>query len=96
MSPDKTAEADVSPALLEAITALPVRREVRHCGLPFTAGPFDIYATCPACGTRIKLRAFSANAEVEDVFDAVLAWMLQPGAEAAVKDRLAALAADAD
>jgi hypothetical protein len=96
MSPDKTAEPDVTPALLEAIAAFPVRREVRHCGTTFTAGPFDIYATCPACGARVKARAFSGNTEVEDVFDAVLAWMLQPGAEAAVKERLSSIAADAD
>lgn len=96
MVPDKTAELEVPPALLDAIVALPLRREVRHCGTTFTTGPFDIYATCPACGTRVKVRAFSGNTDVEDVFDAVLTWMLQPGAEAAVRERLVALAADPD
>jgi len=91
-----TTNHNVTPELLEAITSFPVRREARHCGTTFAAGPFDIYATCPTCGTRLKVRAFSGNTEVEDVFDAVLTWMLRPGADAAVRERLAALAADPD
>lgn len=96
MSTEKTAELDVTPALLEAIAAFPVRREVRHCETTFTTGPFAVYATCPACGARFKVRSFSANPEIEDVFDAVFTWMLQPGAEAAAKAQLAVIAADAD
>ena len=38
-------------------------------------GPFDLYATCPACGQRVKVRAFSASPDVEDVFDAVFGWI---------------------
>jgi hypothetical protein len=96
MSPDKTVEPDVPPGLLDAIASLPVRRDVRHCGTTFPAGPLDLYATCPVCGTRLKVRGFSGNPEVEDVFDAVLTWLLQPGAAAAARERQAALAADAD
>ena len=96
MSVNKTADQEVTPALLEAIAALPVRREVRHCGAAFTTAPLDLYATCPVCGVRIKVRGFSAAPEVEDVFDAVLGWMLQPGGEAAARARLAGIAADSD
>lgn len=96
MTPDKTVDPDVSPVLLEAIASFPVRRDVRHCGVAFTTGPFAVYATCPVCGTRFKIRSFSAHTELEDVFDAVFTWMLQPGAEEAVKEQLAVIAADAD
>jgi transcription elongation factor Elf1 len=42
----------------------------------FFVSPFDIYATCPHCGQRLKVRSFSGTTEVEDVFDAVFEWML--------------------
>lgn len=96
MTPAKSADPDVTPALIDAIAALPVRREVSHCGNTFTVSPLDLYATCPTCGTRVKVRGFSAGPEVEDVFDAVLEWMLRPGAEAAARARLAEVAADPD
>jgi predicted nucleic acid-binding Zn-ribbon protein len=96
MMPTRAAEVNVSPALVEAIAAFPLDREVRHCGAVFRVSPFDIYATCPACGSRVKVRSFAATPEVEDVFDAVLAWMLQPEAEALVRRRQAEIAADAD
>ncbi|HEX4610157.1 MAG TPA: hypothetical protein VH092_18335 [Urbifossiella sp.] len=96
MTPDKSAEPDVSPALLEAITSFPIRRTVRHCGAEFTTGPLDLYATCPVCGVRVKVRGFTGAPEIEDVFDAVLGWMLRPGAEAAARERLAGIAADPD
>src|SRR5438874_2620015 len=75
------AELKVSPVpmssdLLDAIRALPHRREVRHCSASFAVSPFDVYATCPHCDQRIKVRSFAASAEIEDVFDAVFAWML--------------------
>jgi hypothetical protein len=93
---DNAAEPEVTPVLLDAVAALPVRREVRHCGAAFTTGPLDLYATCPVCGTRVKVRGFSAAPEFEDVFDAVLGWMLQPGGEAAARARLAGIAVDPD
>jgi hypothetical protein len=67
----------ITSDLIEAIKSLPHRREVRHCGRTFLASPLDIYANCPQCGKMIKLRSLSGAPEIEDVFDAVLIWMLQ-------------------
>jgi hypothetical protein len=89
------AEPDLSQALLDAIAAFPVAREVSHCGTNFRASPFDIYATCPVCGRRIKVRSFAGVTELEDVFDAVFAWMNQPGAAEVVRKRRQEIAADA-
>lgn len=96
MTPTPTAEVPVSPALIDALASFPVHREVGHCGATFRVSPFDLYATCPACGARVKVRGFSAGPELEDVFDAVMGWMLQPGAEALVRRRQAESAADPD
>jgi hypothetical protein len=67
--------------LIDAIRSLPVAKSVSHCGREFTVSPFDFYGICPNCGTRIKLRSFSACPELVDVFDAVFEWLQQPGAE---------------
>lgn len=96
MTPTQATEPNVSHGLVEAIRAFPVVREVRHCGTTFRVSPFDFYATCPACGTRIKVRSFAAVTELEDVFDAVMEWMLQPGADEVVRRRQAVIAADPD
>ena len=82
--------------LIEAIRGFPVEREVEHCGYKFKAPPFDFYATCPHCGTRLKLRSFSAGYAVEDVFDAVFAWLNQPGTAEAARRRQKALAEDGE
>ena len=92
----RPAEADVSPDLVAAIAAYPTHRDVSHCGGTFRVPPFDVYAVCPACGQRVKVRSFAAVPELEDVFDAVFAWMNQPGAAAAADDRRRAIAADPD
>jgi hypothetical protein len=92
----ETTDVKVTPELLEAITTFPVRREVHHCGTTFTAPSLDLYSTCPTCGARLKLRSFSGVPELEDVFDAVLAWMHQPGAETVARQRVAEIAADSD
>jgi hypothetical protein len=96
VSPNKVADVSVPPELLDAIHSLPTSRTVSHCGAEFAAPPFDIYATCPTCGAKVKVRSFAGTAEVEDVFDAVLAWMLQPGAEEVARRRQAVIAADTD
>ena len=96
MTPNQIAEVNVSHDLIEAIASFPLAREVHHCGTTFRTSPFDIYATCPACGTRLKVRCLSAVTELEDVFDAVMAWMLQPEAEALIRQRQAEIAADTD
>ena len=85
---------DISEGLLDAIRSFPVRREVEHCGIRTGVAPFDIYADCPRCGARIKVRSFSAHREIEDVFDAVFAWMNQPMAQEVARRRQRALEED--
>jgi hypothetical protein len=87
---------DIPHELVDAIKSFPVRRTVRHCGTTFTASPFDIYADCPACGARIKVRSFSGATELEDVFDAVFEWMNDPAAGEAATRRRQAIEADRD
>jgi len=84
----------ITQDLLGAIRTFPAEREVEHCGVRFKTSPFAFYAECPRCGTRMKLRSFSGVGEIEDVFDAVFAWMNQPGAEEAAKRRRVALEDD--
>jgi hypothetical protein len=87
---------EISSELLEAIRTYPLEREVEHCGARFRVSPFEFYATCPACGTRLKVRSFAGTTELEDVFDAVFEWMRRPGAQELVKRRQDALAADGE
>lgn len=82
---------DIPAELLEAIRSFPTRREVEHCGASIVVEPFDIYADCPRCGARIKVRSFSATGEIEDVFDAVFEWLNQAGAEPIARRRRQAL-----
>lgn len=89
-------EVEVSSDLLEAIRNYPVEREVEHCGQRWGAPPFSIYAACPHCGARVKLRSFSAGTELEDVFDAVMEWLSKPGASEAARLRQLELAASRD
>lgn len=88
------AAIEIPVDLLDAIRSFPVRREVEHCGAQWTVEPFDIYAHCPRCGARIKLRSLSAAPEIEDIFDAVLEWMNQPTAADVANRRRMDLEAD--
>jgi hypothetical protein len=56
--------------------------------------PFDIYAKCPECQSKIKVRSFSATTEIENVFDAVFEWIDRPEALNLVSDRQRTLRAD--
>jgi hypothetical protein len=85
---------DIGGGLIDAIRAFPVHREVEHCGARITVDSLGFYATCPHCGTRIKIRSFAATPEIEDVFDAVFEWMNQEGALEVAEHRRAALAAE--
>lgn len=87
---------DVPDALLDAIRNFPSGRVVEHCGKQWSASPFDFYSRCPQCGAQIKLRSFTAGAELEDVFDAVFEWMDQHRADALVNERRKALASDSE
>ncbi len=84
----------IPAGLTEAIRSFPVERVVEHCGRGIAVGPFDFYARCPECGAEIKLRGFSAEDEIEDVFDAVLEWMNRPHARKAAQRRQEALKED--
>ncbi len=92
----KLPDIDVPWELVEALKCFPVKRQVEHCGVSFLVGPFDFYAQCPQCGTRIKVRSSSALMEIEDVFDAVFEWMLKPGAADLVRQRQQEIKADKD
>jgi hypothetical protein len=80
MSLARPSELDISPELVEAVERFPTARVVAHCGQSFPISPFDLYATCPSCGARFKVRAFSAHPELEDLFDAFFQWLQTPDA----------------
>lgn len=84
-------DTEVMSGLIEAIREFSTSRTVEHCGEACTVSPFDIYAECPRCGEKIKVRSFSGVPEVEDIFDAVFEWMLEPRAEALSRDRMKAI-----
>jgi len=69
----------VSETLIEKIKEFPVSKVLTHCDVEFAASPFDNYANCPECGTKIKLRGFSGDSELEDLFDAFFVWLMKPG-----------------
>jgi hypothetical protein len=85
---------DFGSDLIEAIRAFPPGREIEHCGARIAVGPFDFYATCPHCGSRIKVRSCAATPEIEEIFDAVFEWMNQEGAREVAEQRRVALAAE--
>ena len=85
---------DISEELLEVIRSFPVQRETEHCGIRFVVDPFAFYAECPRCGTRIKVRSFTAAPEIEDLFDAVFEWMNRPEAQDVANQRRIALASE--
>lgn len=96
MSANLSTAAPISSDLIEALRSFPLQKHVEHCGSEFVVSPFEFYATCPRCGTKLKVRAFSALPELADVFDAVFEWLNQPGADALADLRRAALRDDAE
>jgi len=78
-----------STELLGAIRALPAKREVTHCATSFQVPAFALYGECPVCGTQIKVRSFSGDPELEDVFDAVFEWMSSPDTKQLANSRVA-------
>ena len=85
---------DVTEELLDAIRSFPMEREVEHCGTRIVASPFDLYADCPRCGARLKLRSFAGVGEIEDIFDAVFEWLNRPKAREIAQRRQAVLGED--
>ena len=96
MGSPQTTDVEVSQSLSDAISAFPLTRKVTHCGAVFAVSPFDIYATCPVCKTRLKVRSFGGGLEIEDLFDAVFTWLNQPGAQEIAHRRQQQIAEDAD
>ena len=96
MKLEKEPSLEIRPILLEAIESFPLRRVVGHCGAEFGVSPFDIYASCPICGTKIKVRSFGGGGEIEDVFDAVISWMSKSGAADLIQRRQLEINADSD
>lgn len=96
MKPQSHPLVEVPSSLVDAIRSFPARREVEHCGQSLAVSPFDYYATCPQCGTRIKVRSFSGVPELEDVFDAVFEWMGQPETRDVAQRRRDEIEADTD
>ncbi len=92
----KSPELIIPSELIEAIRSFPTARQVEHCGQSFSIGTFDIYAKCPQCAKRLKVRSFAAATEIEDVFDAVFGWMSQPENAELARQRMADIAADED
>jgi hypothetical protein len=89
-------DLEIPADLIESIETFPLQRDITHCEETFQVPSFTIYADCPRCGARIKVRSFGAVAEIEDVFDAVFTWMSQPGAEELVRRRQQVLQQDQD
>ncbi len=92
----KPSRIDIPTDLIDAIRIFPLEREVDHCGTRFSVSPIDTYAQCPRCGARVKVRAFSATTEIEDVFDAVFEWMNRPNAEGLATHRRREIEDDRD
>jgi|ERR1051326_2316410 hypothetical protein len=87
---------EIPAGLLDAIESFPLERVVEHCGMTLTVPPFDFYADCPKCKSRIKVRSFSAMDEIEDIFDAVFEWMIEPNAREVAKQRIQVLTDERD
>lgn len=94
MASNPLSRLSLSEELLDAIRSFPVERQVEHCGREFASASLDLYATCPHCGARLKLRSYSGSTEIEDVFDALVLWMSRPGAQETARRRLAVLLED--
>lgn len=71
----------VSGDLIEKIKSFPTKRKVEHCNSAFEVSPLDIYGICPKCNITIKLRSYAGSYELQDVFDTIFEWLLQPEAQ---------------
>jgi hypothetical protein len=90
------ADPEVPRGLIDAILAKSPWREVLHCGVTKRISTFDIYFECDVCGEEVKVRAMSGVEDVEDVFDAVFQWALDPDAASVMKARQADIRDDID
>jgi hypothetical protein len=96
MKTHEVSNLPLSHELIEAIRNFPRVRTVEHCGSSFALSPFEIYAQCPHCSQRLKVRSFAAVTELEDLFDAVFEWMNDPQAAEFAAQRMRVIATDAE
>lgn len=96
MEAEKSRHMEIPSDLIMGIKSFPSQREIQHCGKPFAVPAFDIYAVCPYCRSRIKVRSFSAVTEIEDVFDAVFEWMNRPEMVEVVRRRRQTIKEDSE
>jgi transcription elongation factor Elf1 len=63
--------------VIEHIDNLPHYREFtcRQCGHKQKVHSLVVQSHCEKCGASVKLRRYAASPEIEDVIDAVLAWL---------------------
>lgn len=87
---------NIPSELLACLKEFPTTRKVEHCECVFEVSPFDIYATCPKCKTKIKVRSFSGVVEIEDVFDAVFEWIERSKADEKIERRRREIREDLD
>lgn len=96
MGTDLRTELRLPSELLDAIRSLPATREVVHCQTRFQIPVFATYGACPMCGEQFKVRSFSGETEIEDVFDAVFEWMSSPKTSGEAHRRIAEVIDDLD
>lgn len=94
MATELQTQLDIPPELLDAIEETGTDRLVEHCGESWSTSPFALYVTCPKCRQKVKVRGFSGEIELEDVFDAVFRWMASPAGRAAAESRIEAIRSD--
>jgi hypothetical protein len=82
--------------IIEQIKHFQGVRLVGHCGNTFRVPSFDFNVRCPSCNSEIKVRSFSGINEIEDVFDAVFEWMLDPNNHEVAEQRMREIKEDLD
>lgn len=62
--------------IMEEIEALPRTKPFSCCGQTTEVCTLDIYAQCPVCKKKSKLRGYGPiGTEIQDMIDAVLKWL---------------------
>jgi hypothetical protein len=89
-------EPKIPSGLIDAILAKNPWRHVAHCGVTKRISTFDIYYECDVCGEEIKVRSMSGVEDIDDVFDAVFQWALDPDAAKVMAARQAEIRDDID
>jgi hypothetical protein len=59
----------------QLLETFPKTRQVYHCGTVHTISNLDMYLMCSKCNIKIKLRAFGAPKEIQDIILLVKKWI---------------------